>query len=104
MPEQQRTVEQENTLERERLRSQIRDRARIFREVLGTPRGQLVIEALMVNFKTGSSFPPNQLDDHGRTDALQTWRKLGHFDVLQFIKLQLEWKESDYVNTSSGST
>lgn len=95
------TVEEENAIAKAQLKSTIRDRARIFREVLGSPRGQMVLDALVLNFKTGSGFPPNQLDDHGRTDALQTWRKLGHFDVLHYIQTQLDYKESDYVNPSS---
>lgn len=100
----ERTVEQDNEIAKAELKSKLRDRARIFREVLGNPRGQMVLDALVANFRTASGFPPNQLDDHGRTDALQTWRKLGHFDVLHYIQTQLDYKESDYVHTSSTGT
>lgn len=97
-----RTVEQENLIEQERRRSLIRDRARIFREVLTSPHGKLVLEAL--NTKFSHTLPPNVLDNNGRTDEYQTWRRLGHFDVLEYIKTQLDWKESDYVHTGSAST
>lgn len=96
------TVEQENEVEKARLRSVIRDRARIFREVLASPHGKLVLEAL--NAKFSHALPPNVLDNNGRTDEYQTWRRLGHFDVLEYIKTQMEWKESEYVNTSSPSS
>jgi hypothetical protein len=90
----EKTVEQENEVERERRKSLLRDQARVFRELFSTPSGKVVLDALNANFKTSSGFPPNQLDDHGRTDALQTWRKLGHYDVLAYIKIQMEFKES----------
>lgn len=99
----ERTVDEENEIAKAKRLSTIRDRARIFREVLGSPHGKLLIGYLAENFKTGSGFPPNQLDDHGRTDALQTWRKLGHFDVLHYINTQIEWRESD-VHPSSERT
>lgn len=94
MPE---TVEEHNEIEQERLRTKIRDRARIFRELFGswdnrTPHGEVVLEALLAKF--GHALPPNVLDSNGRTDEYQTWRRLGHFDVLEYIKTQLEWKES----------
>lgn len=98
----ERTVEQENQIAEAQVRSKIRDRARIFREVLDSPHGKLVLEAL--NAKFSHTLPPNVLDNNGRTDEYQTWRRLGHFDVLEYIKTQLEWKESNYVDTSSGST
>ena len=90
---QEKTVEQENLIERERRKSLLRDQARLFREVFANPLGKKVLEALALNFKTASGFPPNQLDDHGRTDALQTWRKLGHHDVLAYVNLQIAYKE-----------
>lgn len=98
------TVDEDNLVEREKRRAAIRERARIFREVLSTPHGKIVLDTLATNFKTGSGFPPNQLDNQGRTDALQTWRKLGHFDVLQYIQTQLDYKESEHVNSSSSGT
>lgn len=94
------TVEEENEIERVKHVAMLRDRARIFREVFDNTRGQLVIEYLAKNFGTLTGFPPNQLDMQGRTDALQTWRKLGHFDVIQYIKYQLEFKESEHVDPS----
>jgi hypothetical protein len=104
MPE--RSVEEENTLAKEKRLSVIRDRARIFREVLGSPRGALVLDALRANFGfdgTGG-IPPNITDDHGRTDEWQTARKLGVYSVIRYIELQLEWKESEHVNTSGPGT
>jgi hypothetical protein len=97
----ERTVEQENEIEKAKALSRIRDRARIFREVLGSPHGVLVLEALHTKFS--HALPPNVLDNNGRTDEYQTWRRLGHFDVLEFIKTQMEWKESNYVDTSNSS-
>lgn len=89
----EKTVEQENDIERERRKAKLRDQARVFRELFSTSLGKTVLEALNANFKTSAGFPPNQLDDQGRTDALQTWRKLGHFDVLAYIKLQIDTKD-----------
>lgn len=100
----ERTVEQENLIEKEKRLSKIRDRARIFREVLATQRGQLVIDALVESFKLQTRYPPNVLDDHGRSDPIQTARKAGHYDVIGFIKDQLEYKESEHVNPRSSST
>lgn len=101
------SVEQQNAAERERVRTQIRDRARIFREVFGswdkpTAHGKVILDGLLSKF--GHALPPNILDNNGRTDEYQTWRRLGHFDVLEYIKTQLEWKESDYVNPSGSGT
>jgi hypothetical protein len=100
MPE--RTVEQDNEVEKAKALSRIRDRARLFREVLTSPHGQLVLDAL--NAKFSHTLPPNVLDNNGRTDEYQTWRRLGHFDVLEYIHAQLEWKESNYVDTSRSSS
>jgi hypothetical protein len=99
-------VEEENKVEREKRLSILRDRARIFREVLQSPHGQLVLDALRHNFgySTTGGIPPNRLDDHGRTDELQTHRKLGEYSVIRWIEIQLEWKEGDNVNTSNGGT
>ena|SRR5277367_1066887 len=91
-------IAQVNETEKAKRLSAIRDRARIFREVLGTPRGKLVLDFLVDRFKTTSGYPPNQLDNQGRTDALQTWRKQGHFDVIHFINDQLS---ESYEHTSS---
>ena len=83
----------------------IRDRARIFREVLANPRGDLVLEALEDVFRLRTRYPPNMLDDHGRSDPIQTARKAGHYDVIGFIRDQLEFKESDHnVHPSSRGT
>lgn len=91
------TVDETNEIERARILTKMRDRARIFREVFGTwdkrtTHGAVILEALLQKF--GHALPPNVLDNQGRTDAYQTWRCLGHFDVLEYIKTQLEWKES----------
>jgi hypothetical protein len=100
------TVEQENEIAREKRLSEIRDRARVFREILGSPRGQLVLEALRkaFNYDSTAGIPPNRLDEGGRVDALQTWRKMGEYSVIRWIEIQLEWKESEHVNPSSGGT
>ena len=97
------TAEQQNAVEREKALARIRDRARIFREVFGargahTPHGQVIIDALLAKF--GHSLPPNVLDNTGRTDEYQTWRRLGHFDVMEYIYTQLDYKETDHVDTS----
>jgi hypothetical protein len=92
-------IAEENEDERTRQLTRTRDRARIFREVLDNPRGKLVIAALIAKF--GHALPPNVLDSNGRTDEYQTWRRLGHFDVMEFIQTQLEYQD---VNPSfSGS-
>jgi hypothetical protein len=98
----QRSVEEDNEVERAKALTRIRDRARIFREVLGNSRGELVLDELRKAFKYGEGIPKNMLDDIGRTDALQTHRKLGEYSVIRWIEIQLEWKESDYVNPSRG--
>jgi hypothetical protein len=95
------TVDQQNEIDRAKLKSKLRDQARQFRELFSTPLGKLVLETLTVKFQTASGFPPNSLDDHGRTDALQTWRKLGHHDVIAYIKLQMEFKEDVHPGSSS---
>jgi hypothetical protein len=97
----EKTVDEENEIARAERKSKLRDQARLFREVFGNPPGKAVLEALTVKFQTASGFPPNQLDDQGRTDALQTWRKLGHFDVMAYIKVQIEFKETEHVNSGS---
>jgi len=103
------TLQAQNDAERERVRIQIRDRARVFREAFGTwsnptKHGEIILQALVAKFgNTGHVLPPNILDNHGRTDPYQTWRRLGHFDVLEYIKQQLEFKESEHVHPSSPS-
>jgi len=52
----------------------------------------------------GRNLPPNQLDNNARTDPLATWRKLGHWDVLETIHNAIEWKESDHVHPSKPSS
>ncbi len=98
------SVEEENAVERAKALSRIRDRARIFREVLGGPRGALVLDEIRKAFKFGAGIPPNMLGDDGHTDALQTHRKLGEYSVIRWIELQLEWREADHVNPSSSGT
>lgn len=93
------SIEQENEVSRQEQLTRIRDRARVFREIFTSPHGKQIMEAFMVKF--GHALPPNVLDNNGRTDEYQTWRRLGHFDVLEFIKTQIEWRED--VSTSSRS-
>jgi hypothetical protein len=88
------SAEEQNAVDRERIKTQIRDRARIFREVFATTHGKAILEALLVKF--GHALPPNVLDNNGRTDPYQTWRRLGHFDVLEYIKTQIEWREDEH--------
>jgi hypothetical protein len=99
-----RSVEEENEVEKAKALARIRDRARLFRETFGSTRGSLVLDEIRRAFKYGEGIPKNILDAHDRTDALQTHRKLGEYSVIRWIEIQLEWKESDYVNPSSGST
>lgn len=91
------SVDEQNAVDRERLKTTLRDRARIYREVFGTwdkptVHGKVILDSLLAKF--GHALPPNVLDNNGRTDEYQTWRRLGHFDVLEYIKTQLEWKET----------
>lgn len=101
------TVQQQNATEKERVRTKLRDRSRVFVEVFGTwdkptRHGEVILGALLEKF--GHALPPNVLDNNGRTDEYQTWRRLGHFDVLEYVKAQLEWKESNHVDSSSSSS
>ena len=96
------TVQEENEVAKAKRLAVLRDRARAFRELFSLPQGKIVMDAL--NAKFSHSLPPNVLDNNGRTDEYQTWRRLGHFDVLEYIKTQLEWKETEHVNTSSSSS
>lgn len=89
------TVDQENEIEREKRKSVLRDQARVFRELFSTPLGKTVLETLHAKFATATGIPANMLDNEGRTDPLQTWRKLGHHDVMQFVRIQMEYKEAD---------
>lgn len=100
------TVDEENAVELERQKQKIRERAQVFREVFGpaghpTKHGGIILDALIAKF--GHALPPNVLDNNGRTDEYQTWRRLGHFDVLEFITLQIAWKETPYVDPSRPS-
>ncbi len=96
------TVEQDNAVEKAKRLAKFKDQARVFREIFDSPHGKIVLAAL--NTKFSHALPPNVLDNNGRTDEYQTWRRLGHFDVLEYIKTQLEWKESEHVHPSGGST
>lgn len=96
------SVEEDNAVAAEAARTRIRERARAFQQVFGawdkpTAHGKLILDALIVKFgnEQGHNLPPNVLDDHGRTDPYQTWRRLGHFDVLEYIRTQLDWKEHE---------
>jgi hypothetical protein len=91
----ERTVDEDNQIASAERKRKLRDQARQYRELFTTPLGRSVLDNLIVKFQVVSGFPPNQLDNEGRTDALQTWRKLGHFDVLAYIKLQMDYKELD---------
>lgn len=101
------TVAEDNAIARAQAVQRIRERARVFQEFFGTREqptrhGGIILTALVEKF--GHALPPNVLDLQGRTDPYQTWRRLGHFDVLEYINTQLAWKESDHVNTSSGGS
>lgn len=87
------TVEQDNEIAAAKRKSDLRDQARQFRELFTTPPGKKVLEALSAKFQTAGGFPQNITDNQGRTDALQTWRKLGHHDVIAYIHLQINHKE-----------
>jgi hypothetical protein len=106
MAERPHSVDEDNAVARERALARIRERARIFREVLGSVRGQLVLNSLRQNFgfESTAGIPPNRLGDDGHTDSWQTARKLGEYSVIRWIEIQLEWRESDYVDTGSGGT
>jgi len=87
------TVEQENEITQAKRLSVLRDQARQFRELFSTPLGKSVLQVLNIKFQTIGVFADNVLDAQGRTDALRTWRDLGHFDVLAYINLQIAYKE-----------
>lgn len=98
------TVEEENELARAKRLGEIRDRARLFRETFGSSRGSLVLDAVRKAFNYGDGIPKNVLGEDGHTDPLQTHRQLGTYSVIRWIEIQLEWKESDYVNPSGSGT
>jgi hypothetical protein len=98
------TVAEENEVERARVLQRMREKAAVFREVFGapgqlTPHGKVIMDALHATF--GRGIPKNVLDAHDRCDPLQTWRALGHRDVLESIYDAIAWKESEHVNPSS---
>jgi len=93
------TVEQDNEVERVKRLTALRQRARIFIELFSTPHGKTVLEALESLF--GHGIAMNILDNNGRTDALQTWRKQGQCDVINYIQTQIA--EKDYEHPSSSS-
>jgi hypothetical protein len=100
------TVDEDNAVEKERKLRVIRERAQVFRDVFGpagspTKHGGIILEALQAKF--GHVLPPNVLDNHGRTDPYQTWRRLGHFDVLEYITQQITWKETTHEHPSRSS-
>ena len=99
-----RTVDEDNEIERAKALARLIDRARLFRETFSSGRGALVLDEIRKAFKYGDGIPKNMLGDDGHTDALQTHRKLGEYSVIRWIEIQLEWKESDYVNPSGSGT
>jgi hypothetical protein len=94
-------IEQQNEIAAAMARSRLRDRSRVFREVFQGPQGQLILASLKQKFS--HDLPPNILGLDGHTDPYQTWRRLGHFDVLEYITQQINWKESDHVDPSPSS-
>jgi hypothetical protein len=94
------TVEQDNEVEKTRRLTALRQQARTFRELFTTPLGKSVLEILETKF--GHGIAMNILDNNGRTDELQTWRRQGSNDVINYIHIQIAEKE--HVNPSSGST
>lgn len=101
------TVAEQNEVERAKALARKRETAQIFREVFGTPdkltpHGKVILDALHRTF--GRGLPKNVTDDHGRTDALQTWRALGQRDVLESIYELLSYKESEHVHPGQPST
>jgi hypothetical protein len=91
------TVDQANEVSKAQAITRMREKAAVFRDVFGvpgklTPHGKVILESLETAFGRGN--PKNILDDHGRTDALQTWRQLGQRDVIQSIYDTLTWKET----------
>jgi hypothetical protein len=90
------TVEQDNEIAAAQRASEARDRARVFRELFTTPHGKLVLTILDSKFQTAAGIPLTILDSHGHSDPLQTFRKLGHHDVMQYIRIQMEFKENEH--------
>lgn len=95
------TVEQDNEVEKSRLLAALRDRARVFRELFSTPLGKTVLETLEGSFGRGT--PMNILDNTGRVDALQTWRRLGACDVINYIHTQIAERQEHEHTSGSGT-
>jgi hypothetical protein len=99
------TVEQQNAIARERELSRIREARNIFLEVFGppekrTPHGKFILDTLTAKFGRGL---PKNVTDNGTTDIPLTFRKFGHYDVLEAINDIIEWRETDHVHPSSTS-
>jgi hypothetical protein len=99
-----RTIEEENAVAKAQRLAKIRDRARLFHDILGSDRGKVILDELRQAFgySRTAGIPPNQLDDNGRVDELQTWRKMGEYSVIRWIEIQLEWKETLHEQHSGG--
>lgn len=100
------TVEQDNEVARAAHLARMRAERDAFLTTFGPPGNRTVHGAIILTCLErlcGKTIPKNQLDNNGRTDALQTHRVLGHWDVLQVILETIEWKET-HVNTSSERT
>jgi hypothetical protein len=92
-------VEEENEVVKVSRLAVLRDQARVFRELFSTPLGKKVLETLGLRF--GHGIAMNVLDNVGRTDALQTWRKQGQNDVINYIHTQIAEKENEHTSDSS---
>lgn len=93
------TVDQDNEIEKTKRLTALRLQARTFRELFSSPLGKTVLDTLESKF--GHGIAMNILDNTGRTDALQTWRRQGSNDVINYIHTQL--LEKEHVDPSSSS-
>lgn len=92
------TVDEDNEIEKAKRLTALRDRARAFRQVFASPLGIVVLSEIRAAFKYADGIPKNVVDDHNRTDELQTHRKLGEYSVIRWIEIQIESKEIEHVN------
>lgn len=92
------TVEEDNKVARAKELARIRNARNIFLEVFGprekrTVHGKFILDTLTAKF--GRGLPKNVTTEAGITDTPMTFRRFGHYDVLEAINDIIEWKESE---------
>lgn len=102
----ERTVDEENQLQREQLLTRSRQARDAFLATFGppgkrTPLGDIMLRYLDRFCKHGGLLV--EQDAHGATDVPRTFRNMGRWEVMQAIHDIINWKESDHAH-GSGST